>query len=83
MAKKFGVDWQSDTAANACRICSNKFTIVRRRHHCRSCGQAAPHCVSNAATPARALRVLAVAVCVALTVVLCWLAAADIDADRR
>ena len=28
-----------DSAAKACMLCSDKFTLIRRRHHCRRCGK--------------------------------------------
>ena len=30
--------WVPDRSAIACMVCSKKFTVVRRRHHCRRCG---------------------------------------------
>ncbi|CAF0781552.1 unnamed protein product [Adineta ricciae] len=32
-------DWVSDDLAPACMKCTNKFSITRRRHHCRACGK--------------------------------------------
>ena len=31
--------WMSDSNAKQCYDCSEKFTTIRRRHHCRICGQ--------------------------------------------
>ena len=31
-------EWQEDASAVACRACSDPFTLVTRRHHCRGCG---------------------------------------------
>lgn len=31
--------WMSDRSSKACYECEIMFTFVRRRHHCRSCGQ--------------------------------------------
>ena len=39
MGRKFGVDWQPDQSSSACRLCSGKWSLLRRRHHCRACGQ--------------------------------------------
>lgn len=33
------VIWTNDNEVSQCTICSNEFTILRRRHHCRSCGR--------------------------------------------
>ena len=32
------VEWQADHEACECTLCQSKFTILRRRHHCRTCG---------------------------------------------
>jgi hypothetical protein len=34
--------WMPDDAVEECLECSSKFTMVSRRHHCRSCGNALP-----------------------------------------
>ncbi|TRY74841.1 hypothetical protein TCAL_04497 [Tigriopus californicus] len=31
--------WVPDEEASQCMICAAKFTLVRRRHHCRACGK--------------------------------------------
>jgi len=31
--------WMSDASVNACYNCSKPFTTLRRKHHCRFCGQ--------------------------------------------
>jgi len=30
--------WMLDDAAPQCMRCKNPFTVISRRHHCRSCG---------------------------------------------
>ena len=39
MLGKIAPFWIPDTEAANCMICDAKFTLVRRRHHCRACGQ--------------------------------------------
>ena len=39
MLGKVSPFWIPDTEAMACMICDAKFTIVKRRHHCRACGK--------------------------------------------
>ncbi|CAG2166126.1 unnamed protein product [Oppiella nova] len=31
--------WTSDRDAVECHQCSKQFSVARRRHHCRSCGE--------------------------------------------
>ena len=31
--------WEPDEDAPLCNECNNQFTLIRRRHHCRSCGK--------------------------------------------
>ncbi|XP_013394476.1 arrestin domain-containing protein A-like, partial [Lingula anatina] len=31
--------WVEDNEVSACKICSNKFNQLRRKHHCRQCGR--------------------------------------------
>jgi hypothetical protein len=33
--------WKSDKSVDACPCCDKKFTLMRRRHHCRCCGDLA------------------------------------------
>ncbi len=30
--------WADDDDAPECRVCASAFTLMRRRHHCRCCG---------------------------------------------
>lgn len=39
MLGKVGPFWIPDTDADSCMLCDSKFTLMRRRHHCRACGQ--------------------------------------------
>uniref|UniRef100_A0A8C5AFK3 FYVE-type domain-containing protein n=1 Tax=Gadus morhua TaxID=8049 RepID=A0A8C5AFK3_GADMO len=32
-------DWVPDEACNSCITCKAPFTVIRRKHHCRSCGK--------------------------------------------
>lgn len=32
-------DWVPDEACNSCIACKAPFTVIRRKHHCRSCGK--------------------------------------------
>eukprot|EP00164_Ancoracysta_twista_P006709 GFYU01009402.1.p1 GENE.GFYU01009402.1~~GFYU01009402.1.p1 ORF type:complete len:344 (-),score=97.18 GFYU01009402.1:316-1347(-) len=31
--------WMNDDESNVCLVCSEKFTVRKRRHHCRHCGK--------------------------------------------
>ena len=33
-----GKDWMPNSESKTCLVCDRLFSIVRRRHHCRSCG---------------------------------------------
>jgi len=37
--RAFASLWDSDNTADACTLCNDKFTFIKRRHHCRSCGK--------------------------------------------
>ena len=39
MLGKVSPFWIPDTEAITCMICETKFTMVKRRHHCRACGK--------------------------------------------
>ena len=39
--RRFGA--QDDSAASECRLCGKRFGTMRRRHHCRKCGQLVCH----------------------------------------
>lgn len=45
--------WIPDEDAPNCQECGQKFTVIRRRHHCRACGRVlcAPCCHFRAALP--------------------------------
>eukprot|EP00164_Ancoracysta_twista_P000333 GFYU01000459.1.p1 GENE.GFYU01000459.1~~GFYU01000459.1.p1 ORF type:complete len:242 (-),score=79.20 GFYU01000459.1:263-988(-) len=43
------VEWMKDSEAPACMNCNAKFTVMRRRHHCRDCG----HIFCGACAPSR------------------------------
>ena len=38
-AEKYGVEWEADEDRMECSICRAEFHLLRRRHHCRKCGQ--------------------------------------------
>ncbi|DAZ95124.1 TPA: hypothetical protein N0F65_009755 [Lagenidium giganteum] len=35
----FDVDWIDDKLVHSCQCCGSEFSLVKRKHHCRSCGQ--------------------------------------------
>ena len=39
--------WVPDQMAPLCNVCSSAFSILRRRHHCRMCGQVVCHSCSH------------------------------------
>ena len=45
--------WIPDDDAPNCQECGQKFTVIRRRHHCRACGRVlcAPCCHHKAPLP--------------------------------
>ncbi|KAL5103339.1 Zinc finger FYVE domain-containing protein 9 [Taenia crassiceps] len=32
-------EWAADTSSTVCVACNSRFTMLRRRHHCRTCGR--------------------------------------------
>jgi Ran GTPase-activating protein (RanGAP) involved in mRNA processing and transport len=42
-----GIAWEKDAEVPSCRACQVKFTLVKRRHHCRSCGRIVCDSCSN------------------------------------
>ena len=38
-SEKYRVKWERDKDVNRCRGCLRLFTVLNRRHHCRSCGR--------------------------------------------
>nr|CDS18908.1 zinc finger FYVE domain containing protein 9 [Echinococcus granulosus] len=32
-------EWAADTSSTVCVACNSRFTMMRRRHHCRTCGR--------------------------------------------
>lgn len=47
--KTQSVDWEPNTASKNCRVCNNNFTLLKRKHHCRTCGRL----VCNTCAPKR------------------------------
>ncbi|XP_054918065.1 RUN and FYVE domain-containing protein 2-like isoform X2 [Dermacentor andersoni] len=43
--------WTSDKDASCCRQCSKPFSVARRKHHCRSCGEIFCHACSDNTMP--------------------------------
>uniref|UniRef100_T1IKM3 RUN and FYVE domain-containing protein 2 n=1 Tax=Strigamia maritima TaxID=126957 RepID=T1IKM3_STRMM len=43
--------WLSDKEATNCRQCNKEFSIARRRHHCRHCGEIFCHSCSDTTMP--------------------------------
>ena len=55
--------WIPDQRATMCQLCSNEFTLVNRRHHCRACGKVVcSQCSANKA-PIKYRQYEAVKVC--------------------
>ena len=48
--RRYAVTWQLDSEAAECAVCSSQFNfLLRRRHHCRSCGK----CVCDSCSTTR------------------------------
>ncbi|XP_060918690.1 lateral signaling target protein 2 homolog isoform X1 [Labrus mixtus] len=57
-------DWVPDEACNSCVACKAPFTVIRRKHHCRSCGKIfCSRCSSHSAPLPRYGQVKPVRVC--------------------
>uniref|UniRef100_A0A3P8U7Q4 Lateral signaling target protein 2 homolog n=1 Tax=Amphiprion percula TaxID=161767 RepID=A0A3P8U7Q4_AMPPE len=57
-------DWVPDEACNSCITCKAPFTVIRRKHHCRSCGKIfCSRCSSHSAPLPRYGQVKPVRVC--------------------
>ncbi|XP_032403482.1 lateral signaling target protein 2 homolog isoform X1 [Xiphophorus hellerii] len=57
-------DWVPDDACNSCITCKAPFTVIRRKHHCRSCGKIfCSRCSSHSAPLPRYGQVKPVRVC--------------------
>ncbi|CAH2299653.1 lateral signaling target 2 homolog isoform X1 [Pelobates cultripes] len=57
-------EWVPDEACNECTACKAPFTVIRRKHHCRSCGKIfCSRCSSHSAPLPRYGQMKAVRVC--------------------
>nr|XP_056704296.1 lateral signaling target protein 2 homolog [Euleptes europaea] len=57
-------DWVPDEACSSCTACKAPFTVIRRKHHCRSCGKIfCSRCSSHSAPLPRYGQVKPVRVC--------------------
>ncbi|XP_010765302.1 lateral signaling target protein 2 homolog isoform X2 [Notothenia coriiceps] len=57
-------DWVPDEVCNSCIACKAPFTVIRRKHHCRSCGKIfCSRCSSHSAPLPRYGQVKPVRVC--------------------
>uniref|UniRef100_A0A8C6SZW7 Lateral signaling target protein 2 homolog n=1 Tax=Neogobius melanostomus TaxID=47308 RepID=A0A8C6SZW7_9GOBI len=57
-------DWVPDDVCNSCIACKAPFTVIRRKHHCRSCGKIfCSRCSSHSAPLPRYGQVKPVRVC--------------------
>ncbi|XP_063313758.1 lateral signaling target protein 2 homolog isoform X1 [Pelobates fuscus] len=57
-------EWVPDEACNVCTACKAPFTVIRRKHHCRSCGKIfCSRCSSHSAPLPRYGQMKAVRVC--------------------
>mmetsp|Transcript_22014 Transcript_22014/g.24460 ORF Transcript_22014/g.24460 Transcript_22014/m.24460 type:complete len:130 (-) Transcript_22014:98-487(-) len=48
--------WARDEDHEACQQCRTKFSFLKRKHHCRRCGQLVCHFCSRSKAPVRELR---------------------------
>ncbi|KAI9007250.1 Dbl homology domain-containing protein [Gaertneriomyces semiglobifer] len=39
--------WVPDDAAHSCMVCSQEFSVLKRKHHCRACGKVVCHICSS------------------------------------
>ena len=46
-SKKYGIAWKEDSKTKNCTLCEKKFSLTKRRHHCRKCGEIFCHSCSK------------------------------------
>jgi hypothetical protein len=57
------MEWEPDAASKTCRVCGVRYTLLRRRHHCRRCGRLVCQNCSKARLALREERSRKVRVC--------------------